>query len=200
MKHHAVVCALAAVTLAATVSGCGKSGGAGGGSTASASAAASGPVTLSAVPHRKAGLWKMTFTSDRAPGAIPATEICVDETSEAKMSAFSANAGRHDCSAQSITRNLDGSMTFASTCALPGGGGQISAKGTVTGSFDSAYKMDMESTASGMPVAAENGTHRMSMAGVYEGPCPAGQHGGDMTMTMPNGQKMTMPGGMGAGQ
>jgi len=199
MRPQQFVVILTAGIAAASIVGCSRagSGSASTASGASAPAAASGPVTLTSIPHRKAGLWKMTMTSDRANAVMPSTEMCVDEASEAKQSALSVGRSQDNCSQKSLSRNLDGSITFNSTCSIATvPGAQTTAKGVITGSFDGSYKMEMESTTTGMPVAGANGTHKMSIAADYEGPCPAGAHGGDMTVTLPNGQKMTMAASM----
>jgi hypothetical protein len=163
---------------------------------AAPSAPASGPVALADLPRRKAGLWKQTMTMEGRPGMTPAMETCVDPATESRMAALGQREGQAKCSSQTFSRNLDGSITFSAVCPT-GDGGTSTTKGTVTGDFGSSYKVDVDSRITGANPAA-NGERKVSMSATWEGPCPGGEKGGDMTMIMPDGSKMKMPamGGM----
>jgi hypothetical protein len=181
----AALVSMAACNPSGPASSSGPASGAG-----SAAAIPSGPISPGDLPHLKAGLWKQTMTLDRANEPMPVSETCFDAAYAAKMSAFGAAMSKDRCASQSITRNLDGSMTFSSTCSI--GKGQVTSHGTLTGSFDSGYTIVMDSTTTNAVPASINGERRMTITSVLEGPCPVGERGGDVTMTLPNGTKRTM--------
>jgi hypothetical protein len=161
--------------------------GAGAASGPAASTAPSGPLTAAQIPHRKPGLWRQTIAMDGAADTGPGTQLCVDETSEAKMSAFAQRMpGGVHCPAPQFTRNLDGSMSFAQSCDM-GASGKASTTGVIKGDFNSGYTSVMDTQYSGSPVAAVNGDHKMTITATWTGPCAPGQRGGDMIM--PGGMK-----------
>ena len=59
---------------------------------------------------------------------------------------------------------------------------QTSSQQSLSGDLTSRYTITGTSTRSGAPNEQMNGTTPISTTGVYKGPCPAGQKGGDMTM------------------
>ena len=161
-------------------------------STAAAAptAAATGPVSLSDLPHLAPGLWKQRRrasipTACRARMPSTRKSASTRPMRRKSQSAFGAAMNKNRCASQSFTRNLDGSIAFSSTCAAPDGG-QRTSTGTITGSFNSAYTIVLNSTSASAPA------DKMTINGVLEGPCPAGAKGGDVTVTLPNGQKTTM--------
>ena len=63
----------------------------------------------------------------------------------------------------------------------------------MTGSFDSAYAVDVNSTRKGgpsVPGMAANGGSHMTITAKWIGPCATGQRPGDVTMA--NGQTMNV--------
>jgi hypothetical protein len=206
MTYRKILIGLAGVALLG-MTAC-QRGGAASGSGSSASSAASpavtaapsGPTPLSELPHRKPGLWTTTMTRDGAPTAMPVVELCVDAASDARMSALGAGMSKDKCRAQSFSRNLDGSISFSSTCAMTAGlGGEVNSHGTVTGSFDSEYTVALDMVTTGASPASVNGERKMTVTAKWEGPCPAAMKGGDMAMTMPNGSKIKVAGPGGSG-
>ena len=174
---------------------------------APAAPAASSGVTASVeAPTRKAGLWEQTMMRDGKPAMGPMggkVSLCLDAEIGAKMHVFGRQMGRGMCQQQSLTRNLDGSYAFASSCDFPGGGKAVS-KGTANGDFNSRYVVRSDSDVTGAPFERMNGDHTMEMTAVWKGPCPAGMKPGDMLMG--NGMKVNMaqmmghhPGGSGPG-
>jgi hypothetical protein len=153
-------------------------------------AAASGPLALNQIPHRKPGLWKQTMTMDGAAPAGPGMQLCVDEASEAKMSAFAQRmpGGAH-CPPAQFTRNLDGTVSFSESCDM-GANGKSASTGTIKGDFNSGYTEEIDTQYSGSPVAQINGDHKMTITATWTGPCAAGQRGGDLIM--PNGMTRNM--------
>lgn len=122
--------------------------------------------------------------------AMGGMKICVDATTEAKASVFNHGAaaerltGAH-CSAPAVSRGIDGSYTFSSTCPM-GSGGTLTTKGTASGDFSSAYHVHVETDVSGANYPA--GHHVMDMDGHWLGPCPAGMAAGDIELS--NGMRI----------
>lgn len=157
-----------------------------GASVASAPAAPAGPVTIQSIPHRKPGLWSQTMTMSGAPRQMPSLQICVDEASEAKTSLLVQQNKDSQCGAPQLTRNLDGSITFATHCDM-GAVGKIDTSGTVKGDFNSAYTVDMTSTTTG-GAAGTSRTEHIALTATRVGDCAPGQTGGDIIMA--NGMKL----------
>ncbi|HEX4181006.1 MAG TPA: DUF3617 family protein [Caulobacteraceae bacterium] len=162
-------------------------GGAGQTASAAPAAPAPGPISLGSLPRRKPGLWRQTLAMEGVSEAMPATELCTDAESEAKMSLLSQQMRRGQCAPPQLTRNLDGSISFNTSCDM-GPEGKVVSTGTVSGDFNSAFKMVIDSTHTGAPVAAANGEHKMTMTSTWLGPCQPGEKGGDMIM--PDGRKI----------
>lgn len=147
------------------------------GTTPAATAAPAG-----AFPTRKAGLWVQTMTPDGKTGPMGGSvKMCIDAGTDAKLSGFGRQMGKSACHPQSITRGLDGSYHFATTCTV-GAAGTIVSNGTATGDFSVKYVIHDESTVTGAPVAALNGRHVTEITATYQGPCPPDMVPGDMQM------------------
>jgi hypothetical protein len=154
---------------------------------ANATASASGPLTANQMPHRKPGLWRQVMTMDGTAPAGPGMQLCVDEASEAKMSAFAQRIpGGGHCPPAQFARNLDGSMSFAESCDN-GANGKSATSGVIRGDFNSGYTEEMDMQYSGSPVASLNGAHKMIITATWLGPCAPGQKGGDLILA--NGMK-----------
>ncbi len=190
-----VIPLLAIATVGLTLAACQKkadaAGAAPGASAAPSAPAAAGPATL---PHRKAGLWKLDIAMEGPPPMTQSSQVCLDEATEAKLTVFSGQMGKSNCSNESISRGLDGSWKFSGTCDL-GAAGKVESTGVATGDFSSRYTVKLHSTTTGASVARMNGTHDITMTGEWTGPCAPGQKGGDMIL--PNGMKVNMMGARG---
>ena len=150
---------------------------------ATTTAAAPGPISVSQIPHRKPGLWRQTMTMDGATLPGPGMQLCVDEASEAKMSAFAQRMpGGVTCPPGQFTRDLDGSVKFSMSCDM-GAKGKAATTGVIKGDLNSGYTEDMDTQYSGSPVAAVNGDHKMTITATWTGPCAPGQKGGDIIMS-----------------
>ena len=139
---------------------------------ASAVAVAASAADLVA-PPRKPGLWKQTIVSTHGGKAA------------APMS-----MGKQVCSSQSMSKTAGG-YKFASVCNM-GPAGTISSAGTLTGDLNKSYRMDVKGDVSGSSVAAMNGPSQTTITSTWSGPCPAGVHPGDMTMS--NGMQINILG------
>ncbi|TAJ69866.1 MAG: DUF3617 family protein [Phenylobacterium sp.] len=145
--------------------------------------ATAGPV---AMPKRKPGLWSHTVSSS---GSTQAMQICIDEDTDAKMSVWGQAVSKDMCSKNSFAA-APGGYAFESECDLGGDMGHVVSKGAVTGDFNSAYTVKTTSTTTGAAMAQANGTTEMTLTAKWEGACPAGMKGGDITL--PGGMKINM--------
>jgi hypothetical protein len=150
---------------------------------ASAPASTATPAaSASAFPARKAGFWVETMTRDGKSGPMGGSiKMCIDAATDAKLSGVGHQMGKSACHQQSITRGLDGSYHFATTCTV-GAAGTIVSNGSATGDFSSKYVIHDESTVSGAPIAAMNGRHVTEITATYQGACPPDMVPGDMQM------------------
>ena len=169
------------------LAGCSKPAPAAGTASGAGAAPAAGPMTLNQMPHRKPGLWRQVITMDGTAAAGPGTQLCVDEATEAKMSAFGQRmpGGAH-CPPAQFTRNLDGSVSFSESCDS-GANSKSASTGVIKGDFNSGYAEEIDTQYSGSPLASLNGDHKMTIAATWLGPCAPGQRGGDLILA--NGMK-----------
>ena len=132
------------------------------------------------IPTRKAGQWeiKMEFAGRNLPAR--SMRQCIDQATDKMMnSSFGGDAQSH-CSKREI-KHVGGTMVVDSVCQF--GAGTTTSHAVVSGSFDSAYTVDVSSTRSGGPsVPGMSGKTHMKIAAKWLGPCPAGTRPGDMTM------------------
>jgi hypothetical protein len=159
-----------------------------------AALAQSGPMG----PMRRPGLWEMKMQAEGSEGRNFAMQVCVDPNFERSHGVFNggpmaghSSGERDNCSAKEF-HPIPGGMAFHSVCAA--NGGTVVTDGTSTGDYQSHYHVDVTTR------HAPGGVRHMTMDGRWVGPCAPGQAGGDMSMVLPNGQTMHMPGGMGMGR
>jgi hypothetical protein len=142
------------------------------------------------MPSRKAGLWEisMSFVGHKTPPQV--MKQCIDAASDKLMNANVGGSIQQKCSKQDIERNGSG-MTIDSVCNF--GGGTTTTHAVMTGSFDSAYTMDVTSKRQGGPAVpglSPNGQSHTMISAKWLGPCEAGQRPGDMIMS--NGMKINV--------
>lgn len=141
------------------------------------------------LPIRKSGLWelKMEFA---AGGGAPAQVMkqCVDPESDRLMNLNFGGSNEQYCSKNDVSRN-GSTMTVDSICKF--GEATTTSRAVVTGSFDSAYTVQVTSKRVGGPPlpGVKPGTEtRMTISAKWLGPCEKGQRPGDVVM----GNGMTM--------
>ena len=142
------------------------------------------------LPTRKAGLWELTmdFHNTRLPHQT--MKQCTDADSDKLMNMNFAGSNEQACSKKDIVKNGDG-FVIDSVCTF--GAMHTTSHAVVTGSFDSAYSVDVNSTRSGGPAVpgmAATGQSHMTITAKWLGACPAGDKPGDVTMS--SGVKMNV--------
>ena len=150
----------------------------------------SGTALALDLPVRKAGLWELTmsFTDRKIP---PQTmRQCIDAATDKLMNSNFGAATQQACSKQDMTR-ARATITVDSICNVAGA--TTSSHAVITGSFDSAYTMQVTSTRRGgqaVPGMASGGETKMTIEARWLGPCAAGERPGDMIMG--NGMKINI--------
>ncbi|WP_309645972.1 DUF3617 family protein [Phenylobacterium sp.] len=183
MVRRALTMTAAVLALAACGKTDEKAAAVGEAAPAAANAPVSGPA---AMPKRKPGLWSQTVTMAEFSQT---TRICLDAAAEAKLSVLGGQATQDMCQQTTMTPKLGGGWTFSSVCDM-GSGGKTTSTGTITGDFDTKYRMESDSTTEGAGAPQMNGSRKMVMEAAWQGPCPADFKPGDMEM--PNGMKMNL--------
>jgi hypothetical protein len=148
------------------------------------------PALALDMPARKAALWeiKMNFEGRHLPAQV--VRHCVDQATDKLMNAQYGGAGQGACSKQDM-KNSGGTITIDSVCTF--GDTTTTSHAVITGSFDSAYTMNVTSTREGgrpLPGVAPGAESHMSIEAKHLGPCEAGQRPGDMIMS--NGVKVNI--------
>src|SRR5690348_7899299 len=140
------------------------------------------------MPSRKAGLWEMTMTME-GPGRPPQTmQQCIDAATDKSMQDMSAGMRGGSCSKREMKKVGD-TVVFDTVCNTAAG--TQTSHGVVSGDFNSAYTVKINSKRSGSPqipnMPAET---NMSIAAKWLGACKADQKPGDIIMA--NGMKMNV--------
>ena len=146
---------------------------------AAVEASASGGDMLEA--RVREGLWRTTISSEAMP--TMSARMCMDETMSALDTSAADEVG--DC-AQTITRTADG-FNFRSRCES-GESTVTETTGSLTGDFQTAYRMEATTTTTGSSMA--DGTISMVTEATYEGPCPDDWRPGDMEI--PGGMRVNI--------
>jgi hypothetical protein len=142
------------------------------------------------MPPRKPGLWelKMDFEGRKMPATT--MKQCTDASSDKVMNSNFGGPAQAACSKQDVTKTANG-MIVDSVCQF--GEGTTTTHAVVSGSFDSAYTVDVNSKREGgrpVPGMPADGSSHMTITAKWLGPCAAGQKPGDMVM--PNGMTMNI--------
>jgi hypothetical protein len=151
---------------------------------------ASPPAIALDMPTRKAGLWelKMEFGGGNLPAQV--MKQCTDAATDKMMNLNFGGSNEKACSKHDVSMN-GGAITVDSVCKF--GDATTTSHAVVSGSFDSAYKVDVASTRSGgrpLPGVAPGAATHMTISAKWLGPCAAGQKPGDVIMA--NGMKMNV--------
>lgn len=142
------------------------------------------PSSAAELPARKAGLWEQRTTSD---AASPSTVMqqCTDAAAEKAFQTLAASMGQQTCT-RNETRRDGARWLTESVCTL--GDIRVISKSTITGDFDSAYRMETE-TRFEPPLPGRKADRSITEAR-WLGACKADQRPGDMILS--DGKKMNI--------
>ena len=149
--------------------------------------ASSLPLAVSAneLPSRKAGLWEQRMTSQDAGATPTVIQQCTDAVAEQAFQAMAVGLGQRACTKNEVRREGARWVT-ESICSM--GNIRINSKGVITGSFDSAYRMEVESRFE--PALMGKSEDKTVVEAKWLGSCKADQRPGDMIMS--DGKKMNI--------
>ena len=153
---------------------------------APAEAAAGDFVPSQTPPKRKPGLWEQRVSTG---DFVQVTRICLDETTDAKISFWGAQSTRDLCEKNIFSSRVAGGYQFSSVCDM-GTGGKTTTSGVATGDFNSKYLIQAESSTVGAAAPQMNGLHKLTVEAAWQGACPAGFKPGDMSL--PGGMKINL--------
>jgi hypothetical protein len=137
-------------------------------------------------PRRKPGLWEQRVSNG---DFVQVSRVCLDEATDARLSWWGAQASKDVCEKNLASARPDGGWRFSSVCDM-GSGGKTTTSGVATGDFSSHYQIAAESSTVGAAAPQMNGARRMTIDAQWQGPCPTGMKGGDMSL--PGGLKINL--------
>ncbi len=148
------------------------------------------PAAALDMPARKPGLWQISMSVDGRTMPGQASKHCIDAATDKQMSAMGSSMQQDMCPKQDIRRAGD-TIIIDSTCKI--GAMTTTSHAVVSGDFNSAYTMQVDSKSEGgpaIPGMPAGGNSKMTIAAKWMGPCEAGQKPGDIIMS--NGMKMNI--------
>jgi len=147
------------------------------------------PVVAAEIPARKAGLWEMKMTLEGRAAVMPTIQHCIDAATDKQMNSMGGNPRAENCSKKDV--QVSGStVTVDSVCTI-GNGATATSHAVVTGDFNAAYVVKVNSKRAGGPaVPGMPAETNMTIEAKWLGPCKADQKPGDMIMG--NGMKMNI--------
>lgn len=131
------------------------------------------PAFAADLPSRKPGLWEVRMGVDGKTAGM-AIQQCIDANTDQMMQSSAGPIAAQACSKRDVQRSGD-TITIDSTCVISGK--PANAHAVITGSFDSAYTMNVTSQSDAIPTGTT-----MTIQGKWLGPCAADQKPGDMIM------------------
>ena len=137
------------------------------------------------VPARKAGLWEQRMSSP--DGSSPPTMVqqCTDAAAEKAFRDMATGMSQQACTRNETRR--DGALWLTeSVCSM--GTIKITSKAVMTGDFDSAYRMEVDSRYE--PALMGRSASRSVIDARWLGPCKPDQRPGDMILS--DGKKMNI--------
>lgn len=132
-------------------------------------------------PARKPGLWEHSM---QTMGVTQTSRLCIDAETDKNVALWGQQASAESGCEQNSFTPIPGGYSFVSVCP-DGQGGKVTSKGTITGDFASAYKMEATTTTSGSSIPQANGEMKMVMDAAWKGPCPEGMKPGDIQVSIP---------------
>jgi hypothetical protein len=141
------------------------------------------------MPARKAGLWQLTMIFEGRNLSQQNIKQCIDAATDKQMNSMGGQFQKENCSKQDM-QHVGNTIIVDSVCKM--GPGTSVTHAVMTGDFNSAYKVTVESKHEGaaMPGMPTGGTSKMTIEAKWLGPCAADQKPGDMIMG--NGMKMNI--------
>jgi hypothetical protein len=142
------------------------------------------PAAALDMPARKPGLWQMTMKFEKVgfPAPPQIVQQCIDAATDKEMNAYGSTMSTEMCSKQD-TQKIGEKIIVDQICQI----GAMSTTGHTeySGSFDSAYTIDITSMITGGPAPA-NGKSNTIIEAKWMGPCKPDQKPGDIITPVGN--------------
>jgi len=129
-------------------------------------------------PPRQPGLWETRLAIG---DVVQTTLVCIDEKVDRKVDWMGAQGTRDNCSENSVTRQEDSSLRFASVCDM-GARGQVVTRGVAKGDFSLRYEAEGAQVTTGAQLPSANGQRTVKVDAAWKGVCPKEWHPGDMSI------------------
>lgn len=139
-------------------------------------------------PARKSGLWEH---STEVMGVTQTARMCVDAASDQDIALWGQQASAETGCEQNTFTPVAGGYSFVSVCP-DGQGGKVTTKGTITGDFNSAYRMEATTSTAGSSIPQANATMKTVLTATWKGPCPEGMKPGDIQVALPGGATINL--------
>ena len=135
------------------------------------------------LPARKPGLWEIKMVVGGHPLPIKDVRHCVDQSTDKMMNAALGLASLQSCSKKDVQKSGN-TTVIDSVCKV--GKGTNTAHTVISGNFDSAYTVQIDSKTEGVSkkggAAALAGDNQVTIDARYLGACERGQKPGDIIM------------------
>jgi uncharacterized protein DUF3617 len=136
-------------------------------------------------PKRKSGLWEIETSSSAQAGVSHKAQMCIDQKSDDALNQMGSGMTKDMCSKSDVRRE-GGNIVLDSVCKF--GTTTATTHSVVTGQFDSAYKVEMQSTYDPPMNGMKQGSAVIHARWIS--PCKPDQKPGDMIL--PNGTKINI--------
>ena len=143
------------------------------------------PAAAQSFPKLKSGLWEMTTSTSRAPGARTTSTLCLDASLQQEMVKMSTGMMAGMCSKSELKA---AGNTFVGEAVCNFGGSTMKSKSVMTLKGDTSYHTEAHATFD-PPFAGQTQSDTV-IEGRHVGPCKAGQQPCDLTM--PTGQTVNV--------
>jgi len=150
--------------------------------------ASAAPAAALDLPGRKPGLWQLTMNFEGRNLPSQVMKHCIDAATDKEMNGVGGGMQKEVCSKQDVQR-AGNTIVIDSVCKF--GTMTSTSHAVVTGDFNSAYTVKVDSKRDGgpaMPGMPAGGMTHMTIEAKWLGGCEAGQKPGDMIL----GNGMTM--------
>jgi Protein of unknown function (DUF3617) len=147
---------------------------------------AAGAQTLD-LPPRRAGLWEIAMSVDKAKGQAVTTTMCLDAATDRELMDHGLKLAGGRC--RNFTSRRQGrSYVIEADCKV--GGAKSKTTTVITGDFDKAYTLRMEGTLDGATGGGKPQQMLMTQTATWKSADCPGMKPGDMTM--PGGLKVNV--------
>jgi hypothetical protein len=146
------------------------------------------PALALDMPPRKPGLWELKMLLEGRSTPMQTFQHCIDAATDKQMNTMGAGMRADQCSKQDVKQSGN-TITVDSVCDF--GMGKQTSHAVVTGDFNAAYTVKVDSKREGGPaVPGMPAETHMTLEVTWIGPCKADQKPGDIVMG--NGMKMNI--------